>query len=78
MGVRTPMVDAFDAAGGSAGLDGLLSPDEVAAAAIEGLRDERFLVFPHAKVAEYYAKKAANPDKWLARMAALQERFTAR
>jgi NAD(P)-dependent dehydrogenase (short-subunit alcohol dehydrogenase family) len=78
MGVRTPMVDAFDATGGSAGLDGLLSPDVVAAAAVDGLRDERFLIFPHPKVAEYYAKKAAHPDKWLARMASLQEKFTAR
>jgi NAD(P)-dependent dehydrogenase (short-subunit alcohol dehydrogenase family) len=77
MAVRTPMVDAFDASGASAGLDGLLEPDAVAAAAIEGLREERFLILPHPRVAEYYAKKALHPDKWLQRMAALQQRFTA-
>ena len=76
MGVRTPMVDKFDATGGSAGLDGLLDVDDVAAAAVAGLRDERFLILPHAMVGDYYAKKAAQPEKWLSRMAAIQARFT--
>ena len=69
MAVRTPMVDAFDASGGSA-------VEAVAEAVIAGLRDERFLIFPHAMVADYYAKKAAQPEKWLHRMAALQTQFT--
>jgi NAD(P)-dependent dehydrogenase (short-subunit alcohol dehydrogenase family) len=76
MAVRTPMVDAFDASGASAGLDGILSVDDVAEAVIAGLRAECFFIFPHPGVAEYYAKKAAQPDKWLARMAALQAQFT--
>ena len=76
MAVRTSMVDAFDASGGSAGVDGILGVEDVAEAVIAGLRDERFLIFPHAKVAEYYAKKAAQPEKWLRRMAALQAQFT--
>ncbi|HTP99891.1 MAG TPA: SDR family oxidoreductase [Casimicrobiaceae bacterium] len=76
MGVRTPMVDKFDATGGSAGLDGLLDADDVAAAAVAGLRDERFLILPHAMVGDYYARKAAQPEKWLTRMAAIQARFT--
>lgn len=76
MGVRTPMVDKFDATGGSAGLDGLLDADDVAAAAVAGIRDERFLILPHPMVGDYYAKKAAQPQKWLNRMAAIQARFT--
>nr|AKQ70985.1 oxidoreductase [bacterium enrichment culture] len=76
MAVRTPMVDDLDAGGASAGLDGVISVEDVAAAAVEGLRDERFLIFPHPMVRDYYAKKAAHHDKWLQRMAALQERFT--
>jgi NAD(P)-dependent dehydrogenase (short-subunit alcohol dehydrogenase family) len=76
MGVRTSMVDAFDASGGSAGVDGILDAEDVAEAVIAGLRDERFLIFPHAMVADYYAKKAAQPEKWLRRMAALQAQFT--
>jgi NAD(P)-dependent dehydrogenase (short-subunit alcohol dehydrogenase family) len=76
MGVRTPMLEDVSADGASAGLDGLLSPAEVAAAAVAGMRDERFLIFPHPKVADYYAKKAAHHDKWLRQMVALQEQFT--
>jgi NAD(P)-dependent dehydrogenase (short-subunit alcohol dehydrogenase family) len=76
MAVRTPMVGALEASGGSAGLDGILDVEDVAEAAVAGLRDERFLIFPHAMVADYYAKKAAQPEKWLRRMAALQARFT--
>ena len=76
MAVRTPMVDALDPTGASAGLEGVLSVDEVAEATIEGLREERFLILPHPRVADYYAKKAAHPEKWLRRMAELQEQFT--
>jgi NAD(P)-dependent dehydrogenase (short-subunit alcohol dehydrogenase family) len=76
MGVRTSMVDLFDETGGSAGVDGLLGVEEVAAAVVAGLREERFLILPHPRVADYYAKKAAHPEKWLRAMASLQEQFT--
>ena len=76
MAVRTPMVGALDAGAGSAGTDGILDVAAVAEAVIAGLRDERFLIFPHPKVADYYAKKAAQPEKWLRLMAALQAQFT--
>ena len=76
MAVRTPMLEDVSTDGASAGLDGVLSPDEVADAAVAGMRDERFLIFPHPQVADYYAKKAAHHDKWLRQMSALQEQFT--
>jgi len=76
MAVRTPLLDAVAADGASAGLDGVLTPEEVADAAITGMREERFLILPHARVGDYYIKKAANHDKWLRQMGALQERFT--
>jgi len=76
MAVRTQMVDTFDATGGSAGMDGILDVEDVAQAVIAGIRDERFLIFPHPMVADYYAKKAAHPEKWLRRMASLQAQFT--
>ena len=76
MAVRTPMLEEVSTDGASAGLDGVLSPEDVADAAISGMRDERFLIFPHAKVAGYFAKKATHHDKWLRQMAALQEQFT--
>ena len=77
MAVATPLLDAVAADGASAGLDGVLTADQVAEAAIAGLRAERFLICPHPMVADYYAKKAADPDRWLRHMGALQERFTA-
>ena len=76
MAVRTPLLEALAADGASAGLDGVLSADEVADAAVAGMRDERFLICPHPKASDYYAKKAAGPDKWLRQMEALQQRFT--
>ena len=76
MAVRTPMVDQFTAGdGASAGLDGVLSVEEVAACVIAGLREEKFFIFPHAHVADYYSKKAARHDKWLQAMATLQAQF---
>jgi short-subunit dehydrogenase len=76
MGVRTPLLEAVSTDGASAGLDGVLAPDEVAAAAIAGIREERFLIFPHPRVADYYAKKAAHHGKWLRQMESLQAQFT--
>jgi NAD(P)-dependent dehydrogenase (short-subunit alcohol dehydrogenase family) len=76
MAVRTPMLEGLDETGASAGLDGVLSADDVAAAAIAGMREERFLIFPHPQVGDYYAKKAARHDRWLKSMADLQARFT--
>jgi NAD(P)-dependent dehydrogenase (short-subunit alcohol dehydrogenase family) len=67
-GVRTPMLDeAMTDAVGSAPLvaEGLLDPEEVAEAVVEGLRAESFLILPHPVVAEYMAIKAAQPERWL-------------
>ena len=76
MGVRTPMLENLDDTGASAGLDGVLGADEVAAAAIAGMREERFLILPHPNVGDYYAKKAVRHDRWLKAMEALQAQFT--
>ena len=51
--------------GGVAGVDGMLSPEAVADAVVEGLADERFLILPHPEVAEYFRRKAADHDRWL-------------
>jgi NAD(P)-dependent dehydrogenase (short-subunit alcohol dehydrogenase family) len=67
-GVRTPMLDlALEDPIGAAPLlaEGLLEPDEVAEAVVEGIREERFLILPHAKVADHMALKAAQPDRWI-------------
>jgi NAD(P)-dependent dehydrogenase (short-subunit alcohol dehydrogenase family) len=61
--------------GGVAGIDGMLTPEEVAEAVVDGLRDERFLILPHPEVEEYFRRKADDYDRWLAGMRRLQARF---
>jgi NAD(P)-dependent dehydrogenase (short-subunit alcohol dehydrogenase family) len=78
MAVATPMVDQFTQGdGASAGLDGVLTPEAVAAAAIAGIAAGQFFIFPHPSVPDYWARKVARHDKWLAAMEVLQQRFAA-
>lgn len=52
--------------------DGLLSPEAVADAVILGLKDERFLILPHAQVTEYVRHKAESHDRWIGGMVKLR------
>ena len=54
---------------------GLLEPSDVAAAVIEGLRREEFLILPHPEVATFYERRATDPDRWLTGMRRLQSRI---
>ena len=76
-GVRTNMVR--EATGGTSGdvvlAQGLLEPEDVAEAVVVGIREERFLILPHPEVAEYYRRKADDPDRWIAGMKRLQARL---
>ena len=72
--VRTNMLGGLEG-GGVAGVDGVIEPEQVAQAVVEGLADERFLILPHPQVAEYVRRKAADYDRWLAGMRRLQRRF---
>jgi NAD(P)-dependent dehydrogenase (short-subunit alcohol dehydrogenase family) len=55
----------------------VLEPDDVAEAVVRGLEEERFLILPHPEVAEYWRRKADDPDRWLAGMRRLQARVRA-
>jgi NAD(P)-dependent dehydrogenase (short-subunit alcohol dehydrogenase family) len=55
----------------------VLEPEEVAEAVVHGLAEERFLILPHPEVAEYWRRKADDPDRWLAGMRRLQARVRA-
>ena len=48
--------------------DGVLGPEVVAADALDAVEQERFLVLPHPEVAEYYANRANDPERWLGGM----------
>ncbi|HET6949083.1 MAG TPA: SDR family oxidoreductase [Acidimicrobiales bacterium] len=65
-GVTTAGVPA--GAAGAAAVQGVLSPDAVAHAAVDGLREERFLILPHPEVATFEQRRAADRDRWLAGM----------
>jgi len=69
--VRTEMLAA--AAGERlATAAGVIEPEDVAGVVVEGLRAERFLILPHPEVAEFFRRKAADYDRWLAGMRRLQ------
>ena len=71
-GVRTNMTMSAEAEG-KLGIEqvralGMIEPDEVAAAVVEGLDDERFLILPHPQALEYFRNKAENYGRWLGGM----------
>jgi NAD(P)-dependent dehydrogenase (short-subunit alcohol dehydrogenase family) len=53
---------------GSAGLDGVLTAQQVADAVVSVMREEKFLVLPHPEVAKYFQAKAQDYDRWLGGM----------
>jgi len=50
---------------GVSSVDGVLDAEAVAAACLQAIRHERFLVLPHPEVAEYALRKATDVDRWL-------------
>jgi NAD(P)-dependent dehydrogenase (short-subunit alcohol dehydrogenase family) len=60
-----------------AGLDGVLTPDQVAACVIETMADENFLILPHPEVATYERRRADDRERWLRGMRRLLSRLSA-
>ena len=58
-----------------AAVDGVLTPDQVAASVIEGLAQESFLILPHPEVAIYERRRAEDRDRWLGGMRRLRARL---
>lgn len=52
--------------------DGVISPEQAAAAVVEGLDKEAFLILTHPEVEAYRQHKAANYDRWLGGMRKLR------
>ena len=53
---------------GSAGLDGVLTPEQVAETVVQTMREEKFLALPHPEVAKYLLAKGQDYDRWLGGM----------
>lgn len=59
-------------------VEGSLSVEQVADCVIAGLDEEKFLILPHPEVAEYFRRKAADPDRWLRGMRRFREEIFAK
>ena len=78
-GVRTDMLlgSASDSASKAQLAATAMDPAEVAAVVAEAVRGDSFLVLPHPEVAEYYQRRATDPDRWLGGMNKIQRGFDA-
>jgi NAD(P)-dependent dehydrogenase (short-subunit alcohol dehydrogenase family) len=54
------------ASGPPAGLGDVVEPEQCAALVLEAMRDGQFLVLPHPRVGESFARKGAGYDEWIA------------
>ena len=67
-GVRTPMLEEAmqePLAAAALSYGGVIEPEDVAAALVAGMREERMLILPHENVAGFMAVKASEPERWL-------------
>ncbi|MEV5538939.1 SDR family oxidoreductase [Saccharopolyspora shandongensis] len=73
-GVRTNMLGSSSNAGEVILAKGALEPEEVADVVADSLGSGEFLILPHPEVADYYALRAAEPQRWQAGMRKLQRK----
>jgi NAD(P)-dependent dehydrogenase (short-subunit alcohol dehydrogenase family) len=73
MGVRTAMLEGEELSHRVVRAAGdVLEPEEVAAAVVDAIDEERFLILPHPEVLTFFQRKAMDYDRWLAGMRRLQ------
>jgi aminoglycoside phosphotransferase (APT) family kinase protein/NAD(P)-dependent dehydrogenase (short-subunit alcohol dehydrogenase family) len=77
-GVRTPLLDVAGPDSATLASGEVIEPAAVADAVIEGLAAGRFLILPHAQVAEYEQRRATDRDRWLEGMRRLRAAARAR
>lgn len=64
-GVQTRMLAGAGPYQELLGRDSALTPEQVAEDVVRALRGDDFLILPHPEVADYYALRATEPDRWL-------------
>jgi len=72
--VSTRMIGSIEG-GGTAGVDGIVTPEQVAETVVQGLAEEKFLLLPHPEVVQYRERKTADYDRWLGGMRKLRRSF---
>ncbi|ANP54108.1 NAD(P)-dependent dehydrogenase (short-subunit alcohol dehydrogenase family) [Streptomyces griseochromogenes] len=76
-GVRTDMLAATGSAGELVLQSTAIEPEAVADALFRGIEQDRFLILPHPEVEGYYQARATAPDRWLAGMNRVQQKWEA-
>ena len=78
-GVLTPMLMGSDGRQREHSFLGAdaVTPEAVAAAVVEAMAEERFLVLPHPEVLSFLQRKTADIDRWLRGMRRLREKVMA-
>ncbi|MDI5966285.1 SDR family oxidoreductase [Streptomyces sp. SL13] len=77
-GVRTAMLEVTGEPGQLVLAPTAIEPEEVATAVLAGIAEDRFLILPHPEVADYYALRATQPDRWLGGMNKMQRQLEGR
>jgi short-subunit dehydrogenase len=54
------------------------TPEHVADCILQGIHDEHFLILPHPEVAEFFAYKSQDYDKWLKNFARVNQKLQKR
>jgi NAD(P)-dependent dehydrogenase (short-subunit alcohol dehydrogenase family) len=72
------MTGMYQGDGGSAGVDGALTVEQVLDEIVKTMNEERFLILPHPKVLDYARMKTADYDRWLGGMQKLFQKHHAR
>jgi NAD(P)-dependent dehydrogenase (short-subunit alcohol dehydrogenase family) len=81
-GVDTPMLRGVGSLGDGAAqravelAGAVITPEQAAAAVIDGVREERFLILTHPEVSLYMERRARDTDRWIAGMRRLQRELT--
>ncbi|MBN6040689.1 SDR family oxidoreductase [Amycolatopsis sp. 195334CR] len=76
-GVRTNMLANTGKGGQLLMGASAIEPEQVVDALLDAIGEKRFLVLPHPEVAEYYAARATQTDRWLGGMNKLQRKVEA-
>ena len=75
LGVETDMIDDTDPIHRYLHLHAI-SADDAAAAIVRGIQSEEFLILPHPEVAEFFALKTEDYDRWIRGMQRLRQKLT--
>jgi hypothetical protein len=69
------MISGFEPDASTLAAGAVIEPAQVADAVVSALAEGQFLILPHAEVAEFEKRRAADRDRWLAGMRRVRARL---